>query len=209
MVNILLIIFIISLLYLGIAYRLVTFIKILAFQGIILFVIVFIELTDMNIVNFLFILLETLILKTIAIPFFLFYILKKNNLNREADPFLSNFFSLVIITSVIILTFIFSNTLHTGYFKNVHFVVAISALFTGFYLIISRKKIITHVMGFLVIENGVFVLSLAIGNKMPMLVNAGVLIDIFASVLLLGMFINKIGDVFKEADVDQLTQLKD
>ena len=64
-------------------------------------------------------------------------------------------------------------------------------------------------MGYLVIENGVFILALAIGNEMPMLVNTGVLIDIFVSILLLGMFINKIGDVFKEIDVDQLTQLKD
>jgi hydrogenase-4 component E len=209
MINILLVTFIITLLYLSISNRLVTFINLLVLQGIILFVIVFLELTEMNIINLLFILLETLVLKAIAIPYFLNYTIKKNNLNREAEPFLSNFFSLVIISSVIILAFIFSNTLQSGYVKNVHFVVAISSLFTGFYLIISRKKIITHVMGFLVIENGVFILALAIGNKMPMLVNTGVLIDIFVSVLLLGMFVNKIGDVFKEVDVDQLTQLKD
>jgi hydrogenase-4 component E len=209
MINIFLILFIITLLFLGIADRLVSFTKILMLQGILLFIIVFLELTEINLVNLLLISLETLILKAIAIPYFLNYIIKKNNINREAEPFLSNFVSLATITAVIILTFLLSNTLQSAYFKNVYFVVAISSLFTGFYLIISRKKIITHVMGFLVIENGVFILALAIGNKMPMLVNAGVLIDIFVSVLLLGMFINKIGDVFKEVHVDQLTQLKD
>ena len=59
------------------------------------------------------------------------------------------------------------------------------------------------------IENGVFVLSLAVGSTMPMMVNSGILIDIFASVFLLGIFANKIGDVLKEQDVDHLRQLKD
>ena len=77
------------------------------------------------------------------------------------------------------------------------------------YIIVSRRKIITHVMGFLVIENGVFVLSMAVGNKMPMLVNIGILLDIFASVFLLGIFVNKIGDVLKEGDVEHLSKLKD
>ena len=64
-------------------------------------------------------------------------------------------------------------------------------------------------MGFIIIENGVFVLSLAVGTEMPMLVNIGILLDIFASVLILGVFVNKIGDVLKEQDVDQLRNLKD
>jgi hydrogenase-4 component E len=87
--------------------------------------------------------------------------------------------------------------------------VALSALFTGLYIIITRRKIITHVMGFLIIENGVFVLSLAVGSEMPMLVNTGILLDIFVSVILLGIFADKIGDVFEEQDVEQLRNLKD
>jgi hydrogenase-4 component E len=88
-------------------------------------------------------------------------------------------------------------------------VTALSALFTGLYIIITRRKIITHVMGFLVIENGVFVLSLAVGSEMPMLVNMGIMLDIFVSVILLGIFADKIGDVFEEQDVEQLKNLKD
>jgi hydrogenase-4 component E len=64
-------------------------------------------------------------------------------------------------------------------------------------------------MGFLVIENGVFILSIAVGNEMPMLVNTGILLDFFVCVLVLGIFINKLGDVFKEPDVDKLSQLRD
>jgi hydrogenase-4 component E len=90
-----------------------------------------------------------------------------------------------------------------------YFVASMATLFTGFYLIISRKKIITHVMGFIILENGVVILSLAVGREMPMLVNLGVLLDIFVTVFLLGIFVNKIGDVIKEAEVNHLNRLRD
>jgi len=102
-----------------------------------------------------------------------------------------------------------STTISDPHLRKIFFVVALSALFTGLYIIVTRRKIITHVMGFLVIENGVFVLSMAVGNEMPMLVNTGILLDIFASIFLLGIFVNKIGDVMKEQDVEQLSNLKD
>src|SRR6266536_2005581 len=158
MTNVLLITFTISLLYLGIAHRLLTYIKILAFQGVLLFGIAFIELIQINVANLAFILLETIVFKTIAIPLFLNYVIKRNKITRDAEPFLPNFISLIIITLIIIVTFI---------------------------------------------------LSLAVGNEMPMLVNFGILLDIFASVFLLGIFVNKIGDVLKDVDVDQLKNLKD
>jgi hydrogenase-4 component E len=88
-------------------------------------------------------------------------------------------------------------------------VVALSTLFFGLYIIATRRKIITHLMGYMVVENGVFVLSIAVGNEMPMLLNMGIMLDIFASVLILGIFFNRIGDVFKDVDVDQLSNLKD
>ena len=91
----------------------------------------------------------------------------------------------------------------------IFFIVALSTIFSGLYIIATRKKVITHVMGYMIIENGVFILSLAVGNEMPMLVNLGIMLDIFASVLILGIFVNKIGDVLKDVDVDQLRNLKD
>jgi hydrogenase-4 component E len=209
MINVLLIIFTISLLYLGIAHRLLTYIKIIAFQGILLFGIAFIELIQINLANLTFVLIETIVFKAIAIPLFLNYVIKKNKITRDAEPFLSNFISLIIITLIIIATFILSNEVADTHISKIYFVVALSTLFSGLYIIVTRNKIITHVMGYLVIENGVFILSLAVGNNMPMLVNIGILLDIFASVFLLGIFVNKIGDVLKDVDVGQLKNLKD
>lgn len=209
MINVLLITFTITLLYMSIAKRLLTYINILAFQGLILFGIAFIQLIDINIFNLIFILLETIIFKSIAIPWFLKYIIKKNKLTREAEPYIPNFFSLIIVTAIIVLTILLSNYEAFKLINKTYFIVALSTLFSGLYIIVSRRKIITHILGYLVIENGVFILSLAVGNEMPMLVNLGILLDFFVCVLVLGIFVNKIGDVFKEPEVEKLNQLRD
>jgi hydrogenase-4 component E len=209
MVNILLITFTITLIYIAMANRLLTYIRIIAFQGFLLFGVAFIQLIEINMVNLIFVLLETIIIKAIAIPMFLKYILDKNNITREAEPFVSNFVSVVIVTIIILGSFFLTNIVEETYVRKIFFIVAFSALFTGLYIIITRRKIITHVMGYMVLENGVFVLSLAVGSEMPMIVNTGILLDIFVSVILLGIFADKIGDVFEEQDVEQLRNLKD
>jgi hydrogenase-4 component E len=209
MTNVLLIIFTISLLYLGIANRLLTYVRIFAFQGLLLFGVSYIELTQITTLNLIFILFETIVFKTIAVPVFMSYVIRKNKITRDTEPYLPNFISLIIITGIIIVTFILSNTIGSSQINKIFFVVALSALFAGLYFVISRRKIITHVMGFLVVENGVFILSLAVGNKMPMLLNTGILLDFFLSFLVLGIFVNKIKDVFKEPDIHTLSQLRD
>ena len=163
----------------------------------------------MSTANLLFIMLETIVFKAIAVPWFINYVIKRNKITRVAEPYLSNFASLIIVTSIIIVTIILSSSINDENLDKTFFVVAISTLFTGLYLIVTRKKIITHVIGYIVIENGVFVLSLAVGNEMPMLLNLGIMLDIFASVLILGVFFNKIGDVLNDPDVNLLRNLKD
>lgn len=209
MINILLITFAISLIYMGIANRLSTCINILAVQGIILFGVSLIELIQINTINLIFILFETIVFKTIVIPIFLKNVIKKNNIMRETEPFLTYFMSIVIITSIIFGSFILSNVIDVVHFRKMFFIVALSALFTGLFIIVSRKKVVTHIMGYMVIENGVFILSLSAGNKMPMLVNTGITLDIFVSILLLGVFVNRIGNTFEEMNIDNLTNLKD
>jgi hydrogenase-4 component E len=209
MVNVLLIIFIISLLYVSIANRIITYVRILALQGFILFGVTFLQLQEIQTWNLVLILLETIVFKAIAVPYFLSYLIKRNKITRETEPYLPHFVSLVIVTLIIVVTVLLANSVKDTYLDKIFFIVSLSTLFTGLYFIASRKKIITHVMGYLMIENGVFVLSLAVGNEMPDLVNLGIMLDVFASVLILGIFLNKIGDVFKDVSVDQLSNLKD
>jgi hydrogenase-4 component E len=163
----------------------------------------------MNPYNLAFILLETIIVKAMAIPIFLRYVIRKNNITRETEPFLPNFISLIVVTLIVVITFLVANSIKDIYLDKIYFVVALSALFSGLYIIITRKKIITHVLAYVVIENGVFILSLAVGNEMPLLVNLGILLDVFVSVFILGIFVNKVGDAIKDIDISQLSNLKD
>lgn len=209
MTDILLISLAISLLYMSIANRIFTYLRILVLQGVLLFGVTYLALNQIDVVNLLLIMIETIVLKAIAIPWFLNYIIKRNGITRETEPYLPNFVSLIIVTLIIVITIILTSSITDKNLDKTIFVVALSTLFTGLYLIVSRKKIITHVIGYLVIENGVFILSLAVGNEMPMLVNLGVMLDVFASVLILGLFFNRIGDFLKDPDVNVLRNLKD
>jgi hydrogenase-4 component E len=209
MTNVLLIIFIISLLYVSIANRIITYVRVLALQGFILFGVTFLQLKDIQTWNLVLILLETIVFRALAVPVFLGYLINRNRITRETEPYLPHFISLIIITMIVVITVLLANSIQDTHLDKIFFIVSLSTLFTGLYFIASRKKIITHVMGYLMIENGVFILSLAVGNEMPNLVNLGIMLDVFASVLILGIFLNKIGDVFKDVDVDQLSNLKD
>ena len=209
MINVLLITFLITLFFVAIANRLLTYIKVLAIQGVLLFAVVFIQLNHINTLNLILILMETIVFKSVAVPLFLSYIIKHNKITREAEPYLPNFISLIIVTMICVASILLVNSIKDNELDKIFFVVALSALFTGLYFIISRRKIITHVMGYLIIENGVFVLSLALGSEMTMLVNIGIMLDIFVSVLVLGIFTNRIGDTFEAMSVDNLSNLKD
>jgi len=209
MTDILLIALAMSLLYISIANRLFTYLNILVFQGFILFGVTLLTLTRISTVNLMLILLETIVFKALAVPWFINYVIKRNGITREAEPYLPNFVSLIIVTFITVATIILSSSINDVNLDKTFFVVALSTIFTGLYLIVTRKKIITHVIGYIIIENGVFVLSLAVGNEMPMLVNLGIMLDIFASVLILGVFFNRIGDLLKDPDIDHLRNLKD
>ena len=209
MTDILLIALAMSLLYISIANRLYTYLNILVFQGFILFGVTYLTLTKISTINLMLIMLETIVFKAIAVPYFINYVIKRNGITREAEPYLPNFVSLIIVTFITVSTIILSSSIKDPNLDKTFFVVALSTIFTGLYLIVTRKKIITHVIGYIIIENGVFVLSLAVGNEMPMLVNLGIMLDIFASVLILGVFFNRIGDLLKDPDIGHLRNLKD
>ena len=209
MTDILLIAMAMSLLYISIANRLYTYLNILVFQGFILFGVTYLTLTKISTVNLMLIMLETIVFKALAVPWFINYIIRRNGITREAEPYLPNFVSLIIVTFITVSTIILSSSIKDPNLDKTFFVVALSTIFTGLYLIVTRKKIITHVIGYIIIENGVFVLSLAVGNEMPMLVNLGIMLDIFASVLILGVFFNRIGDLLKDPDINHLRNLKD
>lgn len=198
-----------TLLYISIANRLNTYLNILVLQGFILFGVTFLTLTKISTLNLILIMLETIVFKALAVPWFIKYVIKRNRITRETEPYLPNFVSLIIVTFITVAAILLASSIKVANLDKTFFVVALSTIFTGLYLIVTRKKIITHVIGYIIIENGVFVLSLAVGNEMAMMVNLGIMLDIFASVLILGVFFNRIGDFLRDPDINQLRNLKD
>ncbi len=209
MTTIFIIIFTISLIYMAVASRLISYIQFLAMQGVLLFGVAFVELKHVDALNLFFILTETLLFKAIMVPLFLRMTIRRNNINREAEAYVSNFFSLLAMLTGIVLSYLLAYSLRVAHVNTIYFSASISAIYAGIFIIVSRRKIITHIMGYMVLENGIFLLSLAVGNEMPMVVNSAILLDIFTSVLVLGMFVNKIGNIFQDMEIGKLSDLKD
>jgi Hydrogenase 4 membrane component (E) len=72
-----------------------------------------------------------------------------------------------------------------------------------------RKKLIVHVAGFLIMENGIFLFSTSVASELPMMIELGILLDIFVVVFLMGIALNKISDTLKGFEVKHLGRLKD
>ena len=89
------------------------------------------------------------------------------------------------------------------------FAVSVATIIISLWLITIKHKIISNVIEFITMENGIFLLSLSVAKEMPMLVNLGVLLDVFIAVYILGLFVNEINKEFKDLEVSNLSDLKD
>ncbi|MDD2569924.1 MAG: hypothetical protein PHN30_07845 [Bacteroidales bacterium] len=208
MLNFLIILFAITLFYFSIAERFRTYAKLIALQGVILFGISFLELKEVNLVNFIFIATETLLFKAIIVPILLYRIINQNRVYRVHPKAVPGFYILIISMIALIVSILLSNFLNSEFVDSIYLSVALFTLFTGVILIITHRLIFSHMVGFLLMENAVFLFSMAVGNEMPMLINLGILLDIFASVLIIGVLMNRIGSRFSDLEVNNLTRLK-
>lgn len=87
--------------------------------------------------------------------------------------------------------------------------LALSTILTGLFVIISRSNALNQVVGYLVLENGVYLFGLILAPEVPLLVELGILLDVFVAVFVMGIAIFHISREFDHIDVDQLTTLKD
>jgi len=184
----------------AISQRMHTLIHILLLQGVLLFLVSVWELSQINLANLLLVLTETLLFKALFVPLFLKYIIRKNKINRAVEPFMNGFYSLLIAIFFVIISYLLGISLNISDLQVVFFTGSLAAIFTGILLTVARKKLITHIIGYVVIENGVFLLSLSVGAEMPWIVNMAILMDIFLSILMLGLFTNKIGTLEEQTD---------
>lgn len=205
MSEILIVLFGLTLLWASITNMLSTVIKILVVQGIILFGITLLKTNHINWLSFSLIALETLIFKAILIPWFIDDTIKHNQTRREVDASVSNFFSLALMSLIFVLSFALAASAPVWSLKvfPLEFGIAFATILKGMFVIIANKKLITHLMGYLIMENGIFLLSLSAGSHLPYIVSLGVSLDIMLSVLIAVLFIKRIRSTFDDADSPQ------
>jgi hydrogenase-4 component E len=209
MVIVLIVLFAATLVYFFLSERVSNFIWLLSVQGALLFGIAFNNLLHIQTLELIVILLETLIVKAIVIPWFLNRLRHQNQLKRVHESKVPVFYSLILISAVLIGCFLMSYTIDNEVIQLRFFTVALATVIGGMYFIIIHKNIFSHLVGFLIIENGAFLLSLAVGGDMPFLVSLAVLLDVLIAVLVIGVFMNKVRDTFDTISASKLSQLKD
>ena len=87
--------------------------------------------------------------------------------------------------------------------------VALFTIMVGLLLIVSRRKAVMQTLGYLAMENGIYAFGLAFAVEEPLLVEMGVLLDVFVAVFVMGIAIHHISREFDHIDTDRLSALKD
>ena len=90
-----------------------------------------------------------------------------------------------------------------------YFGVSISVIIISLILITVKHKVVSNVIDFITMENGIFLLSLSVAKEMPMIVNLGVLLDLFIAVFILGLLVKHINTKFDDLEVSHLSDLRD
>ena len=205
----LIILYIITLIYISIVERFRNYSSLIAVQGWLLLGIALLRLHTLDWMELSFIITETLIFKALIVPGILMRVIKNTGINRISSTGTSQFNSLMLSITALTISAILTYYVADQTINMIFFGVALYALLTGLILIVLRSRIFTHMVGFLVIENGVFLFSMAIGVEMPLLINAAIMLDILLSVLMLGLFMTKVDKHIHTDDSDSLTHVKD
>jgi hydrogenase-4 component E len=209
MLILLYVLFGISLVYIAATEKFKNYIQVYAIQGILLFGMAIIELKNFSYINLAFILAETIIFKSIVVPFLLRKIMRRTGIFSVHKRSLRGNYTTMLMLVILGISLMLARVLAIPSVNEVYMVIAYFTLFTGLLLISVRKLLFGHLIGFLIIENAVFLFSIAVGNDFPMLVNTGILLDIFIAVLIMSMFLTSIGHKMGGFEVETLSKLKD
>ena len=162
--------------------------------------------------SLLFVIFETLVIKAFVIPWFLNKVIKKTHAHRDTDANIPHFYCMVISSLILFAGFLTAN-IASPELKMIHpmyFGISLAIIIISLWLITIKHKVISNVIGFITMENGIFLLSLSLAKEMPIIVNLGVLLDLFIAVFILGILIREIDSEFQhDMEVSHLSDLKD
>lgn len=187
----LLIIFNIWLLSVG---RISTIIKIVTIQGLLIGLVPIVKSEHQMIVFGLVI----IFLKSVVFPKLLFNISKKMESKIEAKPYVS-----LTLSSFLGILFLF-----ISYKISPNHAASIFTIFIGLFYTMTRKKAINQIIGFLIFENGIFLLGFTLAAKFPIVLEIAILLDVVVGVLVMKLSTDIINKEFTHTDIDKLNSLK-
>ena len=195
------------------ASRLATCIRLFAFECFVISLLPIAAATALDDVGIhgLFLAAGTVTLKVFLIPWILLRVIRTGDMQREVEPYLGFTGSVVVGALLIGGAFALSSRLVLpGKAMSAFLIpVAISTLLIGLLILVSRYKAITQVVGYLVLENGIYLFGLSLLHAMPLMVELGILLDVFVGVFVMAIVVYHIRREFDHMDTHNLAQLKD
>jgi hydrogenase-4 component E len=149
-------------------------------------------------------------LKGVAIPALLRTMQRRFGAQREETPYVNTETSLLMASALVIFAYLLSRpwVSVTQLPTRQGLPVAMSLLFVSLFIVVSRKKAITQVIGFLMLENAIGLLAVVGTYGVPLLVEFGLFLDALMGYLVMQIFIYHIHETFETLDVEQLTELR-
>ena len=154
--------------------------------------------------------LGTGVVKAVALPWFLRWAIREANVRREVEPLIGFTTSVLLGAAAVAVAFVVAPRLPLPEREGTLLVaVALSNVLTGLIVLTSRRKAITQVVGYLMLENGIFVFGLTQAERVPFLLELGVLLDVFVGVFIMGIVVFHINREFDTLSSSRLEELKE
>jgi hydrogenase-4 component E len=152
-----------------------------------------------------------LVLKGVFIPWLLLKAIREVRIRKEVEPLIGYVPTMILGAVITAAAFIFADSLPLvpGHRGGLFIPTALATLFAGFLLLMTRRKAITQVLGYLVLENGIFIFGVLLSEAMPLMIEAGVLLDLLVGVFVMGIVMNQINREFSTLNTEHLSALKE
>lgn len=153
----------------------------------------------------------TIGLKVFLIPRILLRVLRTGEIHREIEPFIGFSTSIMLGAVIIVISFAFARRMPLPMQapSDLLIPVSLATLFNGLLILVSRVKAINQVLGYLVAENGIFIFGLLLLEQTPVLVELGILLDLFVGVFIMGIVVYHIRREFDHMDTHLLDALRE
>jgi hydrogenase-4 component E len=153
----------------------------------------------------------TLLLKVIALPWILFRLTRKLKVHRDVEPMINIPTTMLLGIVLVIFAFNLAQPISqiAGTVTRSTLGIAMASVLLSFLMMITRANAIPQVVGFLSMENGLFLAATSATYGMPMVVELGVALDVLVGSLILGIFFFQIRETFDSLDLKHMEKLKE